>query len=950
MLFSPTRTPNRWMNRRNYVNKGSDLPPQPNDVWSLYNEIADPVDGKYIKTWQSGLNGIMTFAALFAGVISTLLIESKQLLKQDSNDTTNTLLYFLATQTITINHTDALPLTLNPAIAVDNFKPPVWALLVNGSFLISLTFSVLAALGAIVCLEWVLEYDDPPESAPSIKHQALRRHFRFQAMKKWYMGRLIITLPLMLHLVVVVFFVGLTIWVWHTAPSLAILPLIGVILAVGGSLFTNVAAIISPCVPFQTVVTKGMFRVVVSVHIGVLYAMEMAPLLFERWRIYLLTFFQEGDLSTERKVEQQFHKNRLERTRDWKRRVQRAYPWMPAEPPFRIGVHADRREAHTIQNDNTLKLSALAWLANSIELFPDRALAFACILQEMNSLEEEEIRLWGTSDFEAPWGSIFGIVVKYFRDLDPKSGGHVLHWRGIVAELQAKMVNNPQVFSRIVSSILQREDVYEFLWKLRAITKQSLPCDKVMEGLFAILSQKYIDRKDHNLCFEILGFILEYLEHPEHKCDRNLLVTWVFPLCATAPGQLDTIQWDSISDETLSFESIECSSVVIREYIKLVDEFMDPSRPQDREQSKRAGIYSNNQYVAIALLTDYLVQEHHRYHQRSISGDVPSPQHWALKLVRDTIIGMEINGANFQNLCQALKLPETSLVSAKVIRILAASMTLSHWEDVFNTLRSVSPKDLNHIYQPVLLAFVNADLFIPEKQSSRLRKAGNMIIDALRLRPTRQHTSDVETGVARAHSVSTSARHRKVRSTPMDAVPLPAIGSNFLGSLLHVLQMVLSEYPDSAPDCIAVLQRVRDISPKEGWNFDVATEFEIRSLRWLIDERRDELLPERSPELDTIGDLVYQLLPEPPRRLRDATATADPRSSSFGNDILDTSVSDNIARDSVALLPTQIVESDHLSLVQEQPEELELTGLQAHPHSSRRQAIPLPAPDEAKKQ
>ncbi|KAG8827258.1 hypothetical protein FRC17_007909, partial [Serendipita sp. 399] len=858
------------------------LPGQQPDVWSLYNSKAKPVDSKFIRIWVNGLNGIMIFAALFAGVISTLLVDTKQLLQPEPEDITHNLLYFLAKQTT--NHTDTLPTNLDPAAASSDFKPPTWAVLVNVCFLASLTFSVLAALGAIVCLEWVLEYDEPPESAPSIRQQALRRHFRFQSMKTWYMGRLIITLPLMLYWIVVIFFCGLTIWAWHTYPYLATLPLLGIILTLGGSLFTNLAAILSPCVPFQTVMTKGTFRAFVSAHISIWYVIEVAPILFERWWNYLSTLFQEDGPASRSRVEQKLRKSRVERTKKWKEKVQDKYPWMPEERPFQIGVHADRREEHTIKTSITLKLSALSWLANFIELCPTSAPAFASILQEMNQLEENEMQLWGSLDFEAPWGAIFRIVVDNCRDPASRSNTNMILWRTVVAELQAKMINNPQVFSRIVPSILELDDLRQFLQQLRVtIDTSPPPCGRVIEGIFTLLSHPDLDRKNHLICFEILSFVLQYLDIQKGNVDRHLTVAWVFALCATRPCQLEALQWDNIFDESLSFKSMECSSAAIRGYIQLMDDYIH--RPHDPVELQRHGVYSNNEYIAVALLTDFLVPEYRHHHGDIALDDIPAPQHWALKPVHSKLTSTPsdppklLDDSVVYDICENMKAAKTSIIAAKVIQSVAPLLTLFQWVNVFSAMDELSPSGLEEIYKPVLLAFTNANLSLPKKQPGILRRAVQKLSTSLRIISDQRDTSTME-----VPKVPLTPRTRRTESYTQwgSIVPLSE-ESQFFFSLAGILRKIASQCPDSIPNCTEVIQRVVTASWEEGWTLNAGDVSSIDALEEIVNQRRVQLQPDVSPNLEIILDSITRLRQRATHRSRAATAELDSRSIAPSN-------------------------------------------------------------------
>ncbi|KAG8810582.1 hypothetical protein FRC17_002868 [Serendipita sp. 399] len=821
-LFGPRTTP---------------LPPvfggQQADVWRVYNRISTPIDANFIRSWERGLNGIMVFAALFAGVVSTLLIDSKQLLHPEPEDATHNLLYFLAKQTT--NHTDTLPKDLDPAVAADSFKPPTWAVIVNACLLTSLTFSVLAALGAIVCLEWVLEYNEPPESAPSIEDQALRRHFRFKAMKTWYMDSLIATLPLMLYWVVLIFFCGLAIWVWHTYLYLAILPILGIAFTLGGSLFTNLAAVMSPGAPFQTVTTKGILKMVVSTHVSTLYIMEMAPLFFERWWNYMSPLLQEARPSSENEEEQQSHKSksRMEKIQEWKEKVQEKYPWVFKEGSFQVEVDADRREDYAIRTSNTLRLSALAWLANLIDPIHPSAPSFAGILYEMNHLNED-MQLWGSSDFEAPWGAIFKIVVRYYHDPASKSHTRIDFWRTVVAQLQAKMINNTQVFSGTVESILDLDDLHQFLLQLRANIGGKTPptCDKVLEGIFTLLSRSELDLKEHDICFEILDFVLEYLEDHKEICDLHLSVAWVFALCATDPSQRKALLSGNVFDEGFSFKSIKCGNIAIGGYIGLMDGCLQNPGTSNSEEYQ---LYLHHQSTAVALLVDFLIPEYGRHHDHNALDGIPAPKDWAFQLIH-TEITRKSSGAPalledkvVQEICRKMK--EAAIVATKVIQIVAPRVALSQWTDIFTAMAKLSPSDLKKIYKPILFAFTSETSTSHEKTWGFIRQVVQKV--------TGRGSSSDRRGTSNTDVLRVSSNPRTRRTEPYGhSVPTEASSqeSKFFSSLACILTKVVECDRDSISDCTNVIQLVAAAS-WEGWTLNQTDIDSIDALKKIINKR-----------------------------------------------------------------------------------------------------------------
>src|SRR5277367_6203977 len=86
------------------------------------------------------------------------------------------------------------------------FTPPIWALYVNWLFFASLTTSILAALAAVTCLQWVAEYDADFKGGSTAKQRALRRHYRYRAVQVWKIDQMIAILPIILYVSVVLFF------------------------------------------------------------------------------------------------------------------------------------------------------------------------------------------------------------------------------------------------------------------------------------------------------------------------------------------------------------------------------------------------------------------------------------------------------------------------------------------------------------------------------------------------------------------------------------------------------------------------------------------------------------------------------------------------------------------------------------------------------------------------
>lgn len=198
-----------------------DPAPAETSVWDVYNNVADIRDDELIKDWNDSLNFLLVFvsnhsylplptynspkAAIFAAVLTALIVESMRLLREDPQETTNALLFQISNQ---------LANTTIPAYHTIPFIVPTYAVIVNAFLFASICCSLVAALAAVLALQWVNEYDARIETVDA-KKRALIRHFRFLGVKTWKMGEIIAMLPLLLHASVFLFFAGIVVWMYN---------------------------------------------------------------------------------------------------------------------------------------------------------------------------------------------------------------------------------------------------------------------------------------------------------------------------------------------------------------------------------------------------------------------------------------------------------------------------------------------------------------------------------------------------------------------------------------------------------------------------------------------------------------------------------------------------------------------------------------------------------------
>lgn len=351
-------------------------------------------------------------------MLTSLCVESRKLLEQDPLDVLQRTVTYIADRDV--NSSAILPST--------TFRPEAWAIAVNGYFFASLASSILAAIGAVMCLQWVGEYDAGLEAASTPEQRALRAHYRYRATKQWYMHQLIAALPILLYISVALFFVGLAIWFKHVYPSLALIPIVSLLVGIFGYLITTILTVLCPSAPYRTSMSRLLFRVFWLLHFYIWYAFQSIRVLWRPFIKFIIDsmrdFIEQGctflrnltlDLKTVKGKVKQYHNTFIEERAKYKREMKirraQAYPWIHPSRDHWQSMHSRLRELGSVIRDHTLHLSALTWLANSVHLSVHSKDAFKKLLVELNDMDEHRLREWSAYNHDAPWSHIFNLVL-----------------------------------------------------------------------------------------------------------------------------------------------------------------------------------------------------------------------------------------------------------------------------------------------------------------------------------------------------------------------------------------------------------------------------------------------------------------------------------------------------------------------------------------------------------
>jgi hypothetical protein len=292
-----------------------------------------------------------------------------KLLQEDPAETTRDILYFISRQ-LANNSIPALPRI--------EYEAPQYAVVVNALLFTSLSCSLIAALLAVLALQWVANYDMGLNTS-SARKRALQRHTRWTGIEKWKMGEIIASLPLLIFVSLFLFFMGVAVWLWHINRAISSIVIGGIGIGYLVYSVTNIISIVKLDAPFRTAVSKGL-----------------APLI-RRAAVWTRLLVQELP-SRILKENEDWPRIRWSRIREiWNSTYSRT-----AVPPQNFTKY----EEMVVEEKDETALESLVWLANSIEITPASWLLLLALTKEVTELPGE-LLLTNKKIDQAPWDSIF---------------------------------------------------------------------------------------------------------------------------------------------------------------------------------------------------------------------------------------------------------------------------------------------------------------------------------------------------------------------------------------------------------------------------------------------------------------------------------------------------------------------------------------------------------------
>ncbi|CAE7139806.1 unnamed protein product, partial [Rhizoctonia solani] len=189
--------------------------------WKTYVREADQVDEELVDGWNKSMDVILIFAALFSAISTAFVIESYKNLKQEPTDVSSqTLLIISHTLMLIANGSQPGSISADSESETPPFQASSKAICVNVLWFLSLSLSVAVSLISMLAKEWCLEY--MANRTGTAEAQARRRQQRWDGLEKWRMKELIMMLPSLIHLSLLLFAIGLCVFLWDVHYGVAI--------------------------------------------------------------------------------------------------------------------------------------------------------------------------------------------------------------------------------------------------------------------------------------------------------------------------------------------------------------------------------------------------------------------------------------------------------------------------------------------------------------------------------------------------------------------------------------------------------------------------------------------------------------------------------------------------------------------------------------------------------
>ncbi|KIY66835.1 hypothetical protein CYLTODRAFT_354297, partial [Cylindrobasidium torrendii FP15055 ss-10] len=182
-------------------------------VWHVYMDEAALFDADLMAELRDTIDVLLVFAALFASVIVTFVVQTSQMLSRDFTEITASLVYEMISVQRAIAKgidVDSIPASnINP---YSPFTPEPSGVWINALWFTSLAVSLAVTLLAVLVKQWLRQYMVLPSG--TVRERVRLRHYRYMGLKRWHVTAIVWSLPIAVHLAMGLFFIGLAVFLF----------------------------------------------------------------------------------------------------------------------------------------------------------------------------------------------------------------------------------------------------------------------------------------------------------------------------------------------------------------------------------------------------------------------------------------------------------------------------------------------------------------------------------------------------------------------------------------------------------------------------------------------------------------------------------------------------------------------------------------------------------------
>ncbi|KAL1685520.1 hypothetical protein GGG16DRAFT_34347, partial [Schizophyllum commune] len=250
--------------RRGYEGKYEDDPlgeelGEESRVWRVLLDQESKRDAKAFQGLRDHLDVDLVFSGLFAAVVTTFVVRLSQSLQPDYAEISAALLVeMVAVQRAMAKGEsvdDVRPSKLGPgdvtASGLDYWASRFWYL--------SLLLGLFAAFLAFIVRGWLHAYDSDVYGSP--KRRALVRHYRRIGLERWHVGLIVLILPTLLHASMLLFFIGLTLYIRRFDTPMAYLAIAFTGTFYSLYLLSVCMPLVFPQCPYRSPLSEWAYRV-----------------------------------------------------------------------------------------------------------------------------------------------------------------------------------------------------------------------------------------------------------------------------------------------------------------------------------------------------------------------------------------------------------------------------------------------------------------------------------------------------------------------------------------------------------------------------------------------------------------------------------------------------------------------------------------------------------------